>query len=142
MTLSPLPAVRGRLAPSPTGRLHLGNAYAFLTAWLRVYSQGGTLILRMEDIDPERSRPSFAEAILEDLAWLGLSWDEGPDKGGPHAPYVQSERLEHYAALLEDFTRRELVYPCYCTRKDLRLLASAPHIGDEGVPYPGTCRLL
>jgi len=126
------PAVRGRLAPSPTGRLHLGNAYAFLAAWLQTRSQGGTLILRLEDIDPERSKEHFAEGIYEDLAWLGLTWDEGP--------YVQSRRLDRYAALLEDLQRRGLVYPCYCTRKELRSMASAPHIGDEGAPYPGTCR--
>ncbi|MCL1939433.1 MAG: tRNA glutamyl-Q(34) synthetase GluQRS [Desulfovibrionaceae bacterium] len=137
-----LPAVRGRLAPSPTGRLHLGNAYAFLAAWLRTRSQGGTLILRLEDIDPERSRESFAEGIYEDLAWLGLTWDEGPDQEGSFGPYAQSRRLDRYSALLDDLQRRGLAYPCYCTRKELRLLASAPHIGDEGVPYPGTCRAL
>lgn len=136
------PGPRGRLAPSPTGRMHLGNAYAFLMAWLSVRGQGGTLVLRMEDIDPERSKPVFAEGILDDLDWLGLTWDEGPDKGGPCAPYTQSERLERYAALLEDLKNRGLVYPCYCTRKELRMLASAPHVGDEGAPYPGTCRTL
>ena len=139
----PFPSpVRGRLAPSPTGKLHLGNAYAFLAAWLRARSQAGALVLRMEDIDPERSRAAFAGGILEDLAWLGLDWDEGPDKGGAHGPYVQSERLERYAFWLQEFRRRGLVYPCYCTRKELRSLASAPHVGDEGAPYPGTCRLL
>jgi glutamyl-tRNA synthetase len=133
---------RGRLAPSPTGRLHLGNAFAFLAAWLSARKQGGALVLRLEDIDPERSRASFADGIVEDLAWLGLTWDEGPDKGGPHAPYAQSARFERYAALLADFARRGLIYPCYCTRKELRTLASAPHVGDEGAPYPGTCRTL
>jgi len=130
--------------------LHLGNAYAFLAAWLQTRSQGGTLILRLEDIDPERSRESFAEGVYEDLTWLGLTWDEGPDledcesaapvSSASFGPYVQSRRLDRYAALLEGFQRRGLVYPCYCTRKDLRMLALAPHIGDEGVPYPGTCR--
>jgi len=142
MTLIVRPAVRGRLAPSPTGRLHLGNAYAFLAAWLRTRSQGGTLILRLEDIDPERSRESFAEGIYEDLAWLGLTWDEGPDLefASSLGPFAQSRRLGRYAALLEGLKRRGLVYACYCTRKELRMLASAPHIGDEGAPYPGTCR--
>lgn len=136
------PPPRGRLAPSPTGRLHLGNAFAFLMAWLSIRSRRGTLILRMEDIDPDRSRPEYAAAIMEDLAWLGLSWDEGPDAGGPCGPYIQSERLDLYAALIDQLTARGLIYPCYCTRKELRLLASAPHVGDEGAPYPGTCRSL
>ena len=100
------------------------------------------MVLRMEDIDPERSRAAFAGSIREDLAWLGLDWDEGPDKGGALGPYVQSERLERYASWLEEFRRRGLVYPCYCTRKELRSMASAPHVGDEGAPYPGTCRRL
>jgi glutamyl-tRNA synthetase len=133
---------RGRLAPSPTGKLHLGNAFAFLSAWLSVRQQGGTLVLRMEDIDPERSRAAFAGGIMDDLAWLGLDWDEGPDRGGPYGPYIQSGRLESYAALLADFRTRGIVYPCYCTRKELRMLASAPHVGDEGAPYQGTCRSL
>ena len=133
---------RGRLAPSPTGNLHLGNAFAFLMAWLDVRSQGGTLLLRMEDIDPARSRSDFAVSLMEDLRWLGLDWDEGPDRNGPTGPYVQSERFGQYDALLLNFERRGLIYPCYCTRKELRTLASAPHIGDEGAPYPGICRNL
>lgn len=135
-------APRGRLAPSPTGKLHLGNAFAFLMTWLDVRSLGGSLVLRMEDIDPVRSRPEFADAIIEDLQWLGLNWDEGPEASQTFAPYAQSERSERYAALLEDLTSRGVTYPCYCTRKELRTLASAPHIGDEGAPYPGTCRQL
>ena len=134
--------MRGRLAPSPTGRLHLGNIFAFLAAWLSVRSKGGTLALRMEDIDPERSRQSFSDSILEDLQWLGLYWDEGPDKGGPFGPYTQSMRMHGYSALLDEFSRRGLVYPCYCTRRELRQLASAPHIGDEGASYSGACRFL
>ena len=133
---------RGRLAPSPTGNLHLGNAFAFLMAWLDMRSQGGTLLLRMEDIDPARSRSDFAVSLMEDLRWLGLNWDEGPDRSGPTGSYVQSERFSQYDALLRDFERRGLLYPCYCTRKELRTLASAPHIGDEGAPYPGLCRNL
>lgn len=133
---------RGRLAPSPTGKLHLGNAFAFLMAWLDIRSQGGSLVLRMEDIDPVRSRPDFAAAAMNDLRWLGLDWDEGPDKGGPVGPYVQSQRFHLYCGLLESLDRRGLLYPCFCTRKELRTLASAPHVGDEGAPYPGTCRAL
>jgi len=139
---SPPTKPRGRLAPSPTGNLHLGNAFAFLMAWLDVRSQHGTLLLRMEDIDPARSRPDFAVSVVEDLRWLGLDWDEGPDRSGPTGPYVQSERFGQYDALLRDFEQRGLIYPCYCTRKELRTLASAPHVGDEGAPYPGTCRNL
>jgi len=131
--------VRGRLAPSPTGRLHLGNAWSFLLCWLAVRSAGGRLVLRMEDIDPERSRPQFADDILRDLAWLGLDWDEGPDLGGPFAPYTQSERLERYAEVIDDLTRLGHTYPCYCTRKELKTMASAPHMEDVGPIYPGTC---
>lgn len=132
----------GRLAPSPTGALHLGNAFAFLSAWLSARSKNLRLVLRIEDIDPERSRPEYAAAIMEDLRWLGLGWDEGPDLGGPHAPYEQSRRLENYAAALKALQAAALTYPCYCTRKELRSLASAPHPGDEGAPYPGLCRHL
>ena len=133
---------RGRLAPSPTGHLHLGNAVAFMLAFLAVRSRQGTLVLRMEDIDPDRSRPHFAQSILDDLRWLGISWEEGPDVGGDFAPYTQSECLPAYQALLAQWEEQGLVYPCFCTRKELRTLASAPHIGDEGAPYPGRCRSL
>jgi glutamyl-tRNA synthetase len=136
------PSPRGRLAPSPTGKLHLGNAFAFLLAWLHMRSLGGELVLRMEDIDPDRSRPEFAEAIMDDLGWLGLDWDEGPDRGGPFAPYVQSQRMPRYEVLLHSLADQGLIYPCYCTRRELRQLAGAPHVGDEGAPYPGTCRSL
>lgn len=134
--------IRGRLAPSPTGLLHLGNAYAFLTAWLDVRSQSGTLVLRMEDIDPERSREAFSAQIMEDLHWLGLGWDEGPEDTAPYGPYRQSLCFARYERLMESLAHKGLLYPCFCTRKELRSLASAPHIGDEGVPYPGTCALL
>lgn len=136
------PRVCGRLAPSPTGYLHLGNAWAFLLAWLATRSQGGQLILRLEDIDPQRSRPEYAAAIVEDLRWLGLDWDQGPDAGGPAAPYEQSRRGQIYAAALDRLTAAGLTYPCFCTRKELRHLAAAPHIDDRGAPYPGTCRCL
>ncbi len=132
--------VRARLAPRPTGNLHLGNAWAFLLAWLFARQAGGTLVLRMEDIDPARSRPEFAQGILRDLAWLGLDWDEGPDSGGPYGPYTQSQRLGRYAAALETLAGKGHTYPCYCTRKELRSLAGAPHAGELGPPYPGLCR--
>lgn len=131
--------VRGRLAPSPTGHLHLGNAWSFLLCWLAVRSAGGRLVLRMEDIDPERSRRHFAEEIMRDLSWLGLDWDEGPDLGGPYAPYTQGERLERYAQVIETLTGLGRTYPCYCTRKELKTMASAPHLEDVGPVYPGTC---
>ncbi|MDR1242571.1 MAG: tRNA glutamyl-Q(34) synthetase GluQRS [Deltaproteobacteria bacterium] len=132
-------ALRGRLAPSPTGLLHLGNAWAFLCAWLGARSTGGSLVLRLEDIDRNRSKEEFAGALQEDLLWLGLDWDEGP--------YRQSLRISDYAAVLEDFKAENLVYPCFCTRKELHALAGAPHgedragIAAEG-SYPGFCRHL
>ena len=140
--------VRGRLAPSPTGYMHLGNAWAFLLAWLAVRSAGGTLVLRMEDIDPQRSRPEYARALVEDLRWLGLDWDEGPavdgiipDEGdmaeqGPCGPYFQSARAALYDATLDAMDRAGLVYPCYCTRKELRQLAGAPMWMMPGPPIP------
>ena len=98
---SALPLV-GRLAPSPTGAQHVGNARTYLLAWLSIRSRGGRLILRMEDIDSPRIKPGAAEQALADLRWLGLDWDEGPDVGGPHAPYVQTQRLALYQAALRD----------------------------------------
>jgi glutamyl-tRNA synthetase len=132
-------AYRGRLAPSPTGALHLGNARTFLVAWLRARQAGGTLVLRIEDIDGPRIKPGAAAAVLEDLRWLGLDWDEGPDVGGPHAPYVQTERLARYDAALARLRAGGRVYPCVCTRREIEEAASAPH-GPDGALYPGTCR--
>ncbi len=137
----------GRLAPSPTGALHLGNAWSFLLAWLAVRVEGGRIALRQENIDPRRSRQSWMEDIEHDLRWLGLDWDEGPDVGGPHAPYVQSECGKAYESALHKLEKLGLVYPCFCTRRELRLLAGAPHgaadgLGDAGAAYPGTCRHL
>ncbi|HET7560391.1 MAG TPA: tRNA glutamyl-Q(34) synthetase GluQRS, partial [Limnochordia bacterium] len=130
--------VRGRFAPSPTSFLHLGNARTALLAWLQARAAGGRFILRDEDLDPARSKPEYARAALEDLAWLGLDWDEGPDVGGPAAPYRQSERGELYRAALSVLAARGLLYACRCTRAELREAAAAPH-GAPGV-YPGTCR--
>lgn len=134
--------VRGRLAPSPTGLLHLGNAWAFLLAWLAARAANGNVVLRMEDIDPDRSRAEYAAMILEDLRWLGLDWEEGPDVGGPCAPYVQQQRLPLYETALARLNSEGMIYPCYCTRKELRSLAGAPHAGDVGAPYSGACRNL
>ncbi|HJD96414.1 tRNA glutamyl-Q(34) synthetase GluQRS [Mailhella massiliensis] len=136
----------GRFAPSPTGLLHLGNAWSFFLAWLAARAEGGRIILRHEDIDPARSRKEWMDAIERDLLWLGLDWDEGPDDG-PHAPYRQSRSSGFYESALESLKARGFVYPCYCTRKELRTLAGAPHgaadgLGDAGAAYPGACRNL
>jgi len=133
------PKPTGRLAPSPTGGLHLGHARTFLIAWLSARSRGGRMILRSEDLDATRARPEAAEEALADLRWLGLDWDEGPDVGGPSDPYVQSWRMEAYRASLERLISRNLVYPCTCTRADIERAATAPHPEDEGPTYPGTC---
>jgi len=129
----------GRLAPSPTGAQHIGNARTYLLAWLSIRSRGGRLILRMEDIDSPRVKRGAAEQAIEDLHWLGLDWDEGPDIGGPHAPYVQTQRLDRYRDALDRLKAAERVYPCTCTRSDVAAAASAPHVGQEGPLYPGTC---
>ncbi len=129
----------GRLAPSPTGGLHLGHARTFLIAWLAARSRGGRVILRIEDLDATRVRAEARHGILVNLRWLGLDWDEGPDLGGPHAPYVQSERTELYRSALGRLISAERVYPCTCTRADIQRAASAPHPEEEGPSYPGTC---
>lgn len=133
-------AVRGRLAPSPTGALHLGNARTFLLAWLSLRRQGGTVVLRIEDLDGPRVKAEAAAEAIEDLRWLGLDWDEGPDVGGPFAPYVQTQRPDVYRELLGRLQASGLVYPCTCSRSDIERAASAPHPGEEGPRYPGTCR--
>lgn len=130
--------IRGRFAPSPTGEMHLGNAWTALLAWLQVRSAGGTMVLRVEDLDPDRSRPEYTAALLDDLKWLGLDWDEGPDLGGPYKPYSQNERRCLYDQALNKLTMLGYTYPCYCTRAELS--ASAPHAGDNSHRYPGTCR--
>ncbi len=134
--------IRGRFAPSPSGQMHLGNIWTALLAWLQVRSLGGAVVLRVEDLDPDRCRPEYTAQIIGDLAWLGLDWDEGPDSGGPYGPYRQDERRRLYAAALESLAARGLVYPCYCTRAEIRAAASAPHAGDADAEsaYPGTCR--
>lgn len=132
--------VRSRYAPSPTGRLHLGNLRTALLVWLDARARGGTLVLRMEDLDRRREVPGAARQILEDLRWLGLDWDEGPDVGGPFGPYTQSERFERYEAALDELRAGGLVYPCVCTRKELQAAAALQEeMTDEGPRYPGTC---
>jgi len=131
--------VVGRLAPSPTGAQHVGNARTFLLAWLSARSQGGTVVFRLEDIDSPRVKSWAARQALDDLRWLGLDWDFGPDVGGPSAPYVQTERRDFYRDALERLKEAELVYPCTCSRSDVEAAASAPHVGQEGPAYPGTC---
>jgi glutamyl-tRNA synthetase len=130
---------RGRFAPSPTGRLHLGTARSALLGWLRARAEGGVFVLRMEDLDRPRVREGAAEAILEDLRWLGIDWDEGPDVGGPCGPYTQSERFDRYREVLAQLEAGGHTYPCTCSRKEIAAIASAPH-GDEGPIYPGLCR--
>ncbi len=131
---------RGRLAPSPTGRLHLGHARTFWTAFERARAAGGTLILRNEDLDPQRSKPEFVSAFIEDLHWLGIDWQEGPDIGGPFAPYVQSERRELHREVLRELIVGGYVFACTCSRKDIQSASNAPHGADEEPLYSGACR--
>ena len=121
----------GRLAPSPTGAQHLGNARTYLIAWLSARSQNGRAILRVEDIDSPRVKPWAIEQIYDDFRWLGLDWDDGP--------FIQTSRLASYEAALAELKRRELVYPCTCSRTDIEQAASAPHLEHEPPRYPGTC---
>lgn len=125
--------VRGRFAPSPSGRMHLGNAFSALLAWLSAKSRGGEVVLRVEDLDPARSRREYAEAILDDLRWLGLDWDLRAQD--------QSRRGEAYEAALDRLAELDLLYPCYCSRDQLHA-ASAPHASDGRIIYAGTCRAL
>jgi glutamyl/glutaminyl-tRNA synthetase len=131
---------RGRLAPSPTGLLHLGHARTFWVAAQRASENGGQLILRNEDLDPQRRKPEFVQAMYEDLRWLGIEWAEGPDLGGPFAPYTQSERRAFYLAAWKKLRDLGLIYPCTCSRKDVMQAAGAPNEGDDEPMYPGTCR--
>ena len=131
---------RGRLAPSPTGLLHLGHARTFWVAAQRARERDGALVLRNEDLDPHRSRPEFTQAMLEDLRWLGIAWQEGPDCGGPFGPYSQSERRPNYLEAWRRLRDGGFVYPCTCSRKDLAQAASAPNDADDEPIYPGRCR--
>lgn len=133
--------VTGRFAPSPSGRIHLGNILCCLLAWLSVRQQAGRMVLRIEDLDTARCPQRYARQMMEDLHWLGLDWDEGPEVGGSNGPYFQSQRTDRYQAALERLEAQGLVYPCFCTRAELHA-ASAPHREDGQVIYPGTCRNL
>jgi glutamyl-tRNA synthetase len=135
--------IRGRYAPSPSGDLHLGNLRTALLAWLCVRSCNGQFVLRIEDLDRPRVRPGATERMLTDLHWLGLDWDEGPDCGGPYAPYTQSERIDTYQHYVQRLSDLGLVYPCYCSRAEIAHLAHTLQQGEEDGPrYPGTCRYL
>jgi glutamyl-tRNA synthetase len=134
---------RGRFAPSPTGPLHLGNARTALLAWLAARAAGSSFVVRIEDLDAPRVRPGVEAAILGELAWLGLDWDEGPDRGGPLGPYRQAERRDRYRAALERLREAGHVYPCFCSRAEIAAASRAPHgPADDGPRYPGTCRAL
>jgi glutamyl-tRNA synthetase len=129
---------RGRLAPSPTGHLHLGHARTFWIAAQRARAAGGVLVLRNDDLDSTRFRLDFVATTFEDLRWLGLTWEEGPDVGGPFAPYNQSERRSFYRAALEQLHREKLIFPCTRSRRDVVEAAGAPHEGavDDEPVYP------
>ena len=131
---------RGRLAPSPTGLLHVGHACTFWTAYQRSRQHGGTLVFRNEDLDPRRSKPEFARAMIDDLQWLGIRWQEGPDMGGPFAPYEQSRRRDLYLTTWRKLREGGFIYPCTCSRKDLANSSAAPNEGDDEPLYPGRCR--
>ena len=126
------PTIVGRLAPSPTGRLHLGHAWSFLLAWWHIRSRGGRIMLRIEDLDAERAKNEFIDAAIEDLRWLGLDWDG--------EPYVQSSGITDIAAASQKLLEIGLAYPCVCTRKEIQAAASAPQGNEQTAPYPGTCR--
>ena len=134
------PTYRGRLAPSPTGYLHLGHARTFWVAQQRARQNAGELILRNDDLDATRYKMEFVDAMLEDLRWFGFSWTEGPDLGGKCAPYNQSERMDFYRAALEKLRAANFLYPCTCSRKDIQQAVTAPHAADDELIYPGTCR--
>ncbi len=133
--------MRGRFAPSPTGDLHLGSARTALCAWLAARAGGGGFVVRVEDLDAARIIPGAEARILSDLVWLGLDWDEGPDRGGPHAPYRQSERLDLYRRAADTLVAEGRAFPCWCSRAEVQRASQAPHgPSDDGPRYPGTCR--
>ncbi len=142
MDRPPEPAVvyRGRLAPSPTGWLHLGHARTFWVAQARARASSGILVLRNEDLDHARCRPEYVIGMLEDLCWFGFEWQEGPDLGGPFGPYNQSQRAAVYRTAFHRLRNAGLVYPCTCSRQDVLRALQAPHPGEDDPIYPGTCR--
>lgn len=130
---------KGRYAPSPSGRMHLGNLMCSLLAWLSARAQGGRVVLRIEDLDAARCPRRYADLLEQDLTWLGLGWDEGGSTGGPDGSYYQSERFHIYREYYDKLAEMGLVYPCFCSRSQLHA-ASAPHRSDGQVLYAGTCR--
>ncbi|TAK15486.1 MAG: glutamate--tRNA ligase [Acidobacteria bacterium] len=134
--------LRVRFAPSPTGHLHVGNARTALFNWLLARGQGGTFILRIEDTDAERSTLVSEKSILEDLRWLGLDWDEGPDAGGPHGPYRQSERLQLYLSYARDLISRDKAYFCFCSPEQLEAERQAAFAASQPPKYSGRCRAI
>jgi len=135
--------VRGRFAPTPSGRMHLGNVYCALLAWLSARAQNGEFVLRIEDLDNNRCPMRENAAVLEDdLRWLGIDWDEGGSLGGKDAPYYQSERFGYYREVFEELSQKVRLYPCFCSRKDLLSCTTAPHASDGHFVYPGSCRNL
>ncbi|MDD3347272.1 tRNA glutamyl-Q(34) synthetase GluQRS [Oscillibacter sp.] len=134
-------SVTGRFAPSPSGRIHLGNILCCLLAWLSARQKGGRVVLRIEDLDTARCPRRYADQMEKDLRWLGLFWDEGPTVGGARGPYVQSRRTALYRSALEKLEGQGLVYPCFCTRSELHA-SSAPHREDGQTIYGGACRNL
>lgn len=129
----------GRFAPTPSGEMHLGNVLCALLAWLAARSEGGRIILRVEDLDTLRTRPEYAAQMEDDLLWLGLGWDEGGSRGGPRGPYYQSECDPIYIEALEVLEKQGLLYPCFCSRAELHA-ANAPHLSDGRYVYTGACR--
>ena len=134
--------MKGRFAPSPTGYIHLGNVWIALLSYISTRQQKGKYVVRMEDIDLQRSKRELGEALLDDLEWLGFEWDEGPRVGGPEVSYWQSERQTYYADILEHLALEKLIYPCFCNRARLQSIASAPHAGEVVHRYDGKCRHL
>jgi len=140
MTLVMTQPYRGRLAPTPTGHLHLGHARTFWVAQQRAQAQGGVLVLRIEDLDRDRCKPQYTLDLLEDLAWFGLRWQEGLDLGGPYAPYRQQDRLDVYQRVWQQLNRLGVIYPSPHSRRDVARALSAPHEGDREVILPPQLR--
>ncbi|WP_440232792.1 tRNA glutamyl-Q(34) synthetase GluQRS [Dialister succinatiphilus] len=134
--------IRSRFAPSPTGRMHLGNLWIAFLNWLWTRQRGGKIILRMEDIDRDRCRKEYEEGILEDLSWMGLDFDEGPEGIYSYGPVVQSRRYDIYDSILSAMEKKGHIYPCYCSRSRIHQVLSAPHEGEARPVYDGHCRNL
>lgn len=134
--------IRSRFAPSPTGKIHLGNVWVAFLNWLWTRQHKGKIVLRIEDIDRVRSRGEYVSALMRDLSWLGLDWDEGPGKEYSYGWTVQSQRSTFYKSILLRWKEAGEIYPCYCARSRIRQIASAPHPGEAAPVYDGHCRNL